>query len=302
LPEKQILGDIPVRVYRTNANDGAELAVTHIPRQGKGGSALPVILLHGNYTARNFCISPKVIGMGACLSKEGFDVWIPELRGHGMSPKGDNFQAITAEDQIRYDVPAIHRCVTDETGAASLHWIGHSIGGVFILAALSAGWLPKDEVCSLVSFGSQISKGEGYLKIPPLAWLLSFLLKRIGHLPAQRLGLGPEIESAGTMIEMINWKKFRGRWRSLEGIDYWAGFQRIDIPYLAFAGAADRNDPPEGCRLMVDKLGSSDKMLTVLGKRQGFMKDYDHVGMVVSREAVDEVWPLVSAWLKKYPV
>lgn len=151
-----------------------------------------------------------------------------------------------------------------------------------------------------MSFGSQISKGEGYLKVPPFAWLLCFLLRRMGQLPAQRLGLGPEIESAGTMIEMINWKKFRGRWCSQEGIDYWSGFQKIHIPYLAFAGAADRNDPPEGCRLMVDKLGSSDKMLTVLGKRQGFKKNYDHVGMVVSREAAEEVWPLVSAWIEKH--
>jgi hypothetical protein len=39
-------------------------------------------------------------------------------------------------------------------------------------------------------------------------------------------------------------------------------------------------------------------MIMVLGKDSGFSKDYDHIGMVVSKEAQKEVWPDLSGWLK----
>ncbi|MGB9499394.1 MAG: hypothetical protein ACKVE4_06505 [Dissulfuribacterales bacterium] len=38
--------------------------------------------------------------------------------------------------------------------------------------------------------------------------------------------------------------------------------------------------------------------LMVLGKDTGFLKDYDHAGMVVSREAREEVRPDLAGWLK----
>ena len=91
LPSRQIAGD-------TNRRAG-----------------IPVILLHGTYSKRNFWISPKGVGLGAFLADRGFDVWIPELRGHGHSPKESNFSAITAEQQIRYDLPAIQHFVFDQT-------------------------------------------------------------------------------------------------------------------------------------------------------------------------------------------
>ena len=70
------------------------------------------------------------------------------------------------------------------------------------------------------------------------------------------------------------------------------------MPVLTYAAADDKNDPPAGCRKIHKKLGSIDKMFLVLGKDAGFSRDYDHVGMVVSREARQEVWPDVAGWLK----
>ncbi|MEZ4577156.1 MAG: hypothetical protein R2875_03850 [Desulfobacterales bacterium] len=37
-------------------------------------------------------------GAGGGYGGSGFDVWIPELRGHGRSPKRRGFSKITAED------------------------------------------------------------------------------------------------------------------------------------------------------------------------------------------------------------
>ncbi len=149
----------------------------------------------------------------------------------------------------------------------------------------------------MVTFGSQISLGEEYLKIPPLVWTLSIVLRLIGHFPAPRFGLGPEAEPAGTILETIRWKKLGGKWTSTAGFSYWDGLSKISVPVLSYAAAADRNDPPEGCKLIFDRLGSKDKIFIILGKNYRYSKDYDHVGMVVSTEAMAEVWPDVAGWL-----
>lgn len=296
--ELQQLGQKTVEVHWIHTEDMAEIAISHIRPEEDEKESVPVILVHGTYSKRNFWISPKGIGFGRFLADQGFDVWIPELRGHGLSPKGKDFSSITAEDQIRYDLPAIQRYVENHT-KSPVSWIGHSYGGVYILASLSAGWLKQEKIKKIVTFGSQISKGDTWLKIPPLAWICSFLLKRIGYLPAPKLGMGPEIESAGSMLEVIRWKKLGGKWLNSDGFSYLDGMDQIKVPLYAFAGSADRNDPPKGCKELSDQIGSPSKIFTLLGKKGGFLKDYDHIGMVVSKESQAEIWPLVAKWIKK---
>jgi len=296
-PEHHLLGGVKAEFRNIDTADNARLSLTRIKPRSEQTVSIPVILIHGSYSTRNFWISNKGIGLGVYMADQGFDVWIPELRGHGLSPKGDLFSKITAEDQIRYDLPAISDAVFTLTGTPAF-WIGHSFGGLFVLGALSLNWMDQEKVRGLVTFGSQISLGDGYLKIPPVAWTLSAVLRLMGNFPASRLGLGPEIEPAGTMLETIRWKKFRGQWSTSEGISYWDGLENIKIPILTYAAANDKNDPPTGCRKIHKRLGSVDKMFMVLGKDTGFSKDYDHAGMVVSAEAQEEVWPDLAGWLK----
>lgn len=296
-PCHELLGGVVLEIRTIETEDGAKLSLSRIKPRGIPPLPFPVILVHGSYSTRSFWVSPKGLGLGAYLADQGFDVWIPELRGHGLSPKGGDFSKITAEDQIRYDLPAIQDAVFSIT-AVPAFWIGHSFGGLFIIAALSMKWLQHDQVRGMVTFGSQISLGDRYLKFPPLAWTLSALMWVMGEFPAPVFGLGPEVESAGTMIETIRWKKLGGRWATRGGISYWDGLGNITLPVLTYAAADDKNDPPAGCRKIHKQLGSIDKMFLVLGKDGGFSKDYDHVGMVVSRAARQEVWPDVAGWLK----
>lgn len=296
-PAHHLLGGVKVEVNTIQTKDNVELAISRIKPRGPKSLLFPVILVHGSYATRSFWISSKGVGLGVYLADQGFDVWIPELRGHGLSPKGDSFSKMTAEDQIRYDLPAIQEAVNAKTGSSAF-WIGHSFGGLFMLAALSTGWLKHDIVQGFITFGSQISFGDVYLKVPPVSWVLSALIKGRGNFPAPRFGLGPEMESAGTMLEIFRWKKLFGKWTNSEGMSYWEGLNQIEMPALTYAAANDKNDPATGCRKIHKRLGSIDKMFMVLGKDNGFSKDYDHVGMVVSKEAQAEVWPDIVGWLK----
>ena len=44
-------------------------------------------------------------------------------------------------------------------------------------------------------------------------------------------------------------------------------------------------------------MASDDKTFVQLGKAQGHRRDYDHVGMLISKDAQEEVWPMLTGWM-----
>lgn len=113
-------GDLSEDVYRLkpgNSPDGTvELAVTRLGladvAQNRG---IPVILLHGSFSNRRFWYSPKGVGLGAYLARQGFDVWIPEMRGHGLSKRNQDYTRNRVADYARYDLPAIGAFVREQS-------------------------------------------------------------------------------------------------------------------------------------------------------------------------------------------
>jgi len=298
--ETQSLGPVEVEVHRIAVGGVWEIALTRVPPSppvaGVSSHATPVLLVHGNFSNRGFWISPRGIGLAPFLSGRGYDVWIVELRGHGLSPKGPDFPGITAEDHIQGDLSAAVRYICDRTGKP-IFLSGHSAGGIFVASYASASCLQPDRFLGIALFGAQLAGGERFLRMPPLAFLSEALLKVLGRVPARLLGLGPEAEPAGEMLEFIRWKKRGGRWEDSRGFSYRDGLKAVETPVLAVAGAADRNDSPAGCRELLDDFGSRDKRFVLLARGEGFSKDYDHIGMIVSKEAALEVWPLLADWM-----
>lgn len=295
-PQTDQIGPVPARVYRTRTADGVELAVTRLGRGGEPERRPPVTLIHGTFCQRSFWISNKGIGLGPFLRDRGYDVWIPELRGHGRSPRDRRFRGWTAEDQMRFDIPAIQRLVENECGQRA-HWVGHSWGGAAIMGTLGAGWLRSEQMQSAVVLGANMTEGDDWLKRPlprAAAWTL---LTLVGRVPARLFGLGPEPESRGYMLDFYHWKGPGQGWLTRDGRDYWEGIHNAQVPLLAFAAANDKSDPVPGCRQMFDAAGSPDKEWVLLGKAQGFSRDYEHVEMIVSKPASEEVWPRIAHWL-----
>ena len=134
-------GDLSEDVYRIKAGNSpdpsVELAVTRLGLADQGRpQGVPVILLHGSFSNRRFWYSPKGIGLGAFLARAGFDVWIPEMRGHGLSARNEAYRHNRVADYARYDLPAIAAFVCEQTGEIP-HWIGHSLGGTTLFLASS---------------------------------------------------------------------------------------------------------------------------------------------------------------------
>ncbi|MBF8746373.1 alpha/beta fold hydrolase [Pseudomonas putida] len=293
-------GDLSEDVYRIKAGNSpdpsVELAVTRLGLADQtAGHGQPVILLHGSFSNRRFWYSPKGIGLGAQLARAGFDVWIPEMRGHGLSPRNRDWQRNRVADYARYDLPAIAAFVHEQAARAP-HWIGHSLGGTTLAAALGGGYLPATQMASVALFGSQVSRVYWPLKVPPLTWGAKLLLKRWGHLSGPRLKRGPEDEPIGLALESMRWHGLFGRFGD-KGDDWWAGLANVDVPLLVVAGAGDTQDPVWACRKLYEQLGGERKQFLRLGREEGF-EAFGHVDMLVSKAAQAQVWPLVERWLR----
>jgi pimeloyl-ACP methyl ester carboxylesterase len=295
-------GDLSEDVYRIKAanspDPSVELAVTRLgladlPR----ARGVPVILLHGSFSNRRFWFSPKGIGLGATLARAGFDVWIPEMRGHGLSPRNQAYRHNRVADYARYDLPVLGAFVHEQSGQKP-HWLGHSLGGITLAAALGGGYLGDEHVASVALFGSQVSRTWWPLKIPPVEWSGRFLLKRFAHISGSRLKRGPEDEPIGLALEVLRWNGLFGGFRDRDR-DWWAGLAAVQVPLLAVAGAGDHQDPEWACRKLFDQFGSAQRQFLVLGKAQGLSEDFGHVQMLVSRQAQVDVWPQVERWLNE---
>lgn len=292
-------GDLSEDVYRIKAGNSpdpsVELAVTRLGLANQtSAQGVPVILLHGSFSNRRFWYSPKGIGLGAYLARAGFDVWIPEMRGHGLSPRNRQWRHNRVADYARFDLPVIGAFVQEQAGQAP-HWVGHSLGGTTLAAALGGGYLGADEVASVALFGAQVSRVYWPLKVPPVAWSARVLLKRFAQLSGARLRRGPEDEPIGLALESLRWHKLFGRFGDKQD-DWWAGLAQVDVPLLAVAGAADHQDPVWACRKLFEQLGGTRKQFLRLGREEGF-DAFGHVDMLVSKAAQAQVWPLVEGWL-----
>lgn len=304
LTSAEFCGDLSEDVYRlkpANSPDSSvELAVTRLGLAQHSVDAprgVPVVLLHGSFSNRRFWYSPRGIGLGAHLARLGFDVWIAEMRGHGLSQRNQGWKYNRVADYARYDLPAIGAFVAEQSGQVP-HWIGHSLGGTTLAAALGGGYMGASLVASAALFGSQVSRTRWPLRIPPVEWLGRFLLKRLSAISGQRLKRGPEDEPIGIALESLRWQGLFGHF-GVGKEDWWAGLKTVEVPILAAAGVADEQDPVGACRALFEQFASPVRRFVELGRVQGLSVDYGHVNMLVSKEAQQDVWPLVVGWLNE---
>ncbi|MDU9412115.1 alpha/beta fold hydrolase [Pseudomonas sp. zfem005] len=301
----ELRGDITEDVYRlkpgNSPDSSVELVLTRLGLVGhEEQRGVPVVLLHGSFSNRRFWYSPKCLGLGPHLARAGFDVWIAEMRGHGLSPRNQDYRRNRVADYARYDLPAIAAFVHEQAGQVP-HWIGHSLGGITLAAALGGHYLGEEEAASVALFGSQISRVYWPLKVPPVEWGGRFLLKRLAVLSGPGLKRGPEDEPIGIGLESLRWHGLFGRFGDAER-DWWKGLAEVRVPVLAVGAAGDLQDPAWACRKLLEQFGSETRQFLCLSRENGFADDYGHIEMLVSKHAQQEVWPLVEHWLDRLEI
>ncbi|MFV8835033.1 alpha/beta fold hydrolase [Aquisalimonas sp.] len=272
----------PTAETRTlTAADGGCFEVTLVP----AASALqrpPIVFLPGMFSGRGFWLSDRGIGLAAHLAGHGFPGLIVQRRRNGPGRPG-------LEEHLQCDLPLVRDWVRSHWGQPAF-WIGHSFGGV-IASRAAAQLLEPEDLAGLVLFAAQFEDGKRMLDWPGNLLLAGFLRLR-RRFPAPLLGMGPNDEPGAAMRDAMALVT-RGRrepWlRSTLG--------RIRAPTLAIAGLGDTVDPPTGCEKLIAHFGSEDRRFIAAGRATGFREDYTHPGVVVSKPAQAEIWPLVTDWL-----
>jgi len=257
------------------------------------GQGVPVILLHGSFTNRSFWFSSKGKGLARALLESGLDPWMLEMRGHGDSPVNANYTKNSIEEYAEFDLPAALSFVKEQTNQPPI-WIGHSMGGVTIATAFAGGHLKEEDSSGLVLLGAQVSRYPILLRTP-FANLFSRLMLSLKK-PIIKSKVGPEHEPLGVAQEFVRWSGLLHGWKSTKKNKYWNGFVNFKLPLLAFGAKKDRGDPSKYCKKLALRI-NSDADFYDLGIDNGFSQDYNHVNMVISENAKNEVWPKIIEWI-----
>jgi pimeloyl-ACP methyl ester carboxylesterase len=181
-----------------------------------------VVLVHGSYQNRRLWWTES----GACLTEalvhQGVDVWLLELRGHGLSPMNEHYEYNTLEDYARYDLPAVEQFVA-EHAAYPVHWLGQGSGAGTLLAALALKTIATDPEARVIGMGAPFSSPR-LSRLPKVASLLA-----MGRIKTD-LELGPESEP----ISFLKGLKKKSHWftqceKSL-GPDFWQALSSLPRP------------------------------------------------------------------------
>ena len=285
---------------------GHQLHVMHVSQPGNQGE--PVLMVHGMVEDGRIFYHKSGKGLACYLASQGFDVYVADLRGIGLStPKIDRLSEHGQTETIRDDIPELIDFVLEKSTHKKLHLVAHSWGGVNSSSAL----LRKPEyikyVASSVYFGSKrtvrAKTFDRYLKVE-LVWnRLAFLMGRNkGYLPAKRYGLGSENETLKTHKQCVRWVKHRAWQDSDDGFDYAQAAIKTRLPAtLYFAAIRDTSlGHRYDVRAFIKESGEHVSQYTLLAKSHGNELDYDHIDMLTAKECVEDHFPEVSKWFKRH--
>jgi pimeloyl-ACP methyl ester carboxylesterase len=318
-------------VHYARTQDGWKIALHHHP--GKK-TRHPILLVHGlasNYRDMDFPIQD--LSLAKFLSGHGYDCWIVDLRGSGLSKKG-TFTPYKGyfEDFVFQDLPAAVDTVLELTGAKKFHWIGHSLGG--LLAFPFSNFYRQTKVIrSLITIASPVTTASrpGYFKITHRFDRIIKLFPRLPYKTLSKMAtrfvdlvMGLEdnalfsrdnmtreilvtimqhaVESVPTslILQIHDWLNHNYFGSKDRKHDFTKSISEVTMPILMMAGSVDSFTPLADIRLAFRRIPSAKKTLMVFGKSRGHQNDYGHIDLVLGKNAPKEVFPHIVNWIKEH--
>ncbi|EMO14916.1 alpha/beta fold hydrolase [Leptospira santarosai] len=325
-------------IHHPKTEDGWDLTLEHFPpAYGSSSKKYPVILCHGLIANRTYMKINEKSSIVGRLQKEGYDVWLLDLRGRRDAgyPSlffGDKTFSYGIDDYIRYDVDTAIKHVLHSTGKDKVNWIGHSMGGTIVYSRI--GSLDEKRIVNLVAIGSSVTLDSPSFALKSWSSLSSFV-SLLPVVPAETwigiegatgisflsqeffdelLGHEPNIDSSilsgvkttsinpGTKKEVSQFQDFieSGEFRSLDRkISYSNGLKNIKIPTLLIAGRRDKIGTASSLRHVYDTISSEDKTLFIVSRANNHSEDYGHMDLIVGKNADKDIFVPLVAWLNK---
>lgn len=279
----------------------------HLKRFFSDGQGPPVFMVHGSIENGKIFYSSSGKGLAPYLALNGFDVFVADLRGRGLSqPAISRYSKHGLSEILRDDFPAAIRKIKEIKGDVPQHWIAHSYGGVLMLAYI-ARQSESVKINSLVFFGTKRRIAVFNLQ---KVWMIDILwnvVSRVaialkGFLPAKEMKIGSDNETKKSHRETVFWVENKQWLDWYDHFDYSAALKKIILPpALYLAGANDKVlGNPEDIKCLINETGKQNHEFMILGKRNKNLRDYGHNDILSHPDALADVYPISLNWLKKH--
>lgn len=292
-------GEVDGRPVTFTAPDGTELS----GRVSGPDDAARIVLVHG------LSLSQDIWAAQRRTLERAYRVVTVDLRGHGDSADaatGDySLTAIGSDVTTVLEAVAGQRCVL----------VGHSMGGMAVLAALAdrrelvgqqvAGVVLVNSAASAVVAGilsgGSLAAGAAFLRQRALSSLLGRMVyggldadgrprgNDLATVVTRMLGVGPD--GRDDAVELVRRLVLASRphvagelWRTAGSVDLLDGARNVTVPSLVIGGARDRVLPGRHSRRLAETLPDAELLL---------LPDVGHVAML---ERPDEVCMALEAF------
>ena len=327
--------------------DGWKLGIRRFDPARADPGKLPVVLCHGlGLNGTFWTITSNHLPNQ--LAARGYTVYVVDMRGSGSSHRVGAIGRIngmlretpfnelreshwTMDEQAVYDVPAILDYVKNETGSDRVNWVGHSLGGMLMIAHLETTNNP-DRIATFVDMGGvavvtpSITREQMLNANRGLRALLSIVstgriarplmlarfpgLERIDQFYYTTANVDQEtisrfygytLENPGKgALRQLDSYLASGHMHSANGrIDYAEHLERVKAPTLMIAGEKDVMADIPSSLMTFQGIGAADKTFMRFGRRDGQIDDYGHCDLVWSRHAPHEIFPPLIDWLDR---
>lgn len=279
----------------------------HLRRIFKNEAGQPVLMLHGAVENGKIFYSENNKGLASYLAHHGFDVFVADLRGRGLSEPVIKKGATHGQtESITEDIPAFINEIKKIKGNSPQILMGHSWGGVLALSCLARHPQYIPLISRMVFFGTkrQVTVFNLHrLFFIDFYWntMARILARFFGYLPSGKLGLGSDSESIGSLEQSVIWVKSKNWIDPQDGFNYREAITKVKLPpALHITGT---NDPvlghPTDVELFMKESGNQKAEFKIIGKKFGNKHDYTHVSLLTHPDAVDDHFKMVLEWLKK---
>lgn len=317
--------------------DGSAIELRRVPRpdaaaEGAGAGLPPVLMVHGlAANHRNLDAHPDC-SLARHLAAAGRDVWLLTLRSGRHDRRASEHARVRFAAMAEHDVPIAVRVVLERTGSSRLDYVGFSMGGMLLYAAIGR-FVEEGTFRKVAVVGSpgQIRSPipfTGWVGFVPPLLIPRVLLRLAAHTyafasewlpptPLHRVVYNPRNVAPGaTRAALVNviadvpaalnadfarWIGQGGR-VTYHGEDVLDGLRHLAIPALFFAGAGDRIAPPSAVRAAFEAWGAArpetTKAFLLLGRETGARHDYGHGDLAIGAEVQKDIFEPLEKFLR----
>lgn len=326
---------VVVSLHEIETEDGVPLIMTRRRAPALDGNAPPILLVHGLGQNRYSWHLPSR-SLANYLVDCGFDVFIIELRGHGLSRTHGSPYPLRFEEYVDYDVPAAIEAVLELSGHDRTFYAGHSFGGTIGYCLTPV----QEQLAGVISIGGPGLFGAGNRALQAFGWLvraldrytplrfvpyaafpaepfalalkaLMFYLDRPNRFPLrlwepgsidrdilyERLTRGFDRTGRGVIRQTYHWGTTQTFTCPDSGEDYTDRLAGFAQPLLFIQGDNDFVVPYDSIRICVDTVASDDvEVRTFNAEETGH--HWGHLDLVFGDHAPEHVWPYLTDWMR----